>query len=102
MVGELKIATESIPSLTDARYAHTTRGWIDGDHFEDFFEMVVVPWAEEQGPGPKVVFGDNHRTHFGSIKVMTLCKKYNIRHVPLPPNTTHWTQVLVRVFYPHA
>lgn len=82
-------------------YNVSKSGWFDSDTFVDWFKKVVVRFAERNAQGKEVaLIGDNLASHM-SLEVVTLCEKYKIRLIFLPPNSTHLLQPLdVGVFGP--
>lgn len=82
--------TEGGPPKT--RYDRTKSGWFDEMYFSDWFDTIVIPWAQELN-GHKVVVGDNLSSHFSS-DIIQKCLDNDIRFVCLPANTTHLTQPL--------
>lgn len=44
------------------RYNRTKSGWFNSTVFEDWFQTIVIPWAENL-QCPKVVIGDNLSSH---------------------------------------
>lgn len=83
-----------------ARYNRSKSGWFDMRIFEDWFQSIVVPFVRNLEEGPKVMIGDNLSSHV-SLAVIEQCKKYDIRFILLPPNSTHLCQPLdVSFFHP--
>lgn len=76
----------------DTRYNRTKSGWFDECCFLDWFQTIIVPWAQKR-PGRIMVLGDNLSSHFSGV-VIQLCNQHNISFICLPPNTTHLTQPL--------
>lgn len=74
------------------RYSNTPSGWFDGPMFEEWFTVIVVPWARKLS-GQKLIIGDNLSAHI-SHRVIELCEQHKIKFILLPPNTTHLTQPL--------
>lgn len=74
------------------RYSRTRSGWMDSEHFEEWFNSIVLPWARRK-EGQKVVIGDNLSSHL-SPNVLEICAEKNIRFVLLPPNSTDKCQPL--------
>ena len=64
--------------------------WFDMKLFEEWFNLICLPYFRKL-EGPKALIGDNLPSHV-SREVIALCKKYNIRFILLPPNSTHLTQ----------
>lgn len=56
-----------------SRYNRTKSGWFDSTVFEDWFQTIVIPWAEKL-QGPKVVIGDNLSSHL-SVSIIRLCEE---------------------------
>ena len=79
------------------RYNRSDSGWMTQSNFEEWFENIVVIWARRK-PGKKVVIGDNLSSHI-SMNVLSLCKKYNIDFVLLPPHSTDKCQPLDVSFF---
>lgn len=75
-----------------SRFNRSKSGWFDSLLFEDWFESIIVPWAENK-IGAKVLIGDNLASHINP-KIVTHCEENNIRFVFLPPNSSHLTQPL--------
>nr|XP_049693406.1 uncharacterized protein LOC126053967 [Helicoverpa armigera] len=80
-----------------ARFNKTKSGWFDADCFGDWFDNIILPWAQ-QNQEPKVLIGDNLSSHL-NIDIITKCQENNIRFVFLPPNSTHDTQPLDVSFF---
>lgn len=79
------------------RYNRTKSGWFDADTFEDWFNSIIIPWAEKTRD-PKVLIGDNLSSHM-NISIISKCQELNIRFIFLPPNSTHQTQPLDVAFF---
>lgn len=79
------------------RYNCTKSGWFDSAMFEDYFEKIILPWAQET-PGTKVVIYDNLSSHL-SVKVVEMCEQNRINLVFIPPRSTHLTQPLDVAFF---
>lgn len=75
-----------------ARYNRSRSGWFDSTTFEDWFEMIVLPWAKAK-IGTKILIGDNLASHINH-RIVTMCEENDIRFVFLPPNSSHLTQPL--------
>lgn len=75
-----------------ARYNRSKSGWFDSNTFEDWFESIILPWAQNK-PGKKVLIGDNLASHI-NVKIVKYCEQNDIRFVFLPPNSSHLTQPL--------
>lgn len=75
-----------------ARYNRSKSGWFDSTVFEDWFEMIILPWAKEK-IGPKILIGDNLASHINH-RIIAMCEANDIRFVFLPPNSSHITQPL--------
>lgn len=80
-----------------ARYNRTISGWFDAVVFEDWFNSIIVPWAEKLD-GPKIIIGDNLSSHL-NVNIIRKCEECNIRFVFLPANTTHLSQPLDVAFF---
>ena len=93
------IAREARDPFPSAVYGSSPTGWFTMNVFEDWFEKVIVPWAEAPERGlNRVIVGDNLSSHF-SPKVMELAGKHGVSFRLLPPNCTHYLQPLdVAVF----
>lgn len=77
-------------------YNNSKSGWFNSIIFENWFEKIIVSYVRRKDPTnckTKVIIGDNLAAHT-SVSVLVKCKKYNIRFVLLPPNTTGDTQPL--------
>lgn len=81
----------------DTRYNCTKSGWFDSAMFENYFETIIIPWAQDIA-GTKVVICDNLTSHL-SIKVVELCQQNDIKFVFIPPRSTHLTQPLDVAFF---
>lgn len=66
--------------------------WFDSTTFEDWFEMIILPWAKEK-IGTKILIGDDLASHINH-RIVTMCEANDIRFVFLPPNSSHLTQPL--------
>lgn len=75
------------------RYNRSKSGWFDAEIFKDYFEKIVIPYAQKLGDGPKVVLCDNLASH-KAVEIIQMCEQNNIRFVLLPPNSTHLCQPL--------
>ncbi|KAL0870945.1 hypothetical protein ABMA27_004770 [Loxostege sticticalis] len=82
---------------TDARYNCTKSGWFDSAMFENYFENIIIPWAQKT-VGAKVVICDNLSSHL-SVKVIELCEQNDIKFIFIPPRSTHLTQPLDVAFF---
>lgn len=81
------------------RYNRSKSGWFDGVIFEDWFNKIVLPYFRKFPVDvPKAMIGDNLSSHI-SLSVIEECKKYNIRFILLPPNSTHLCQPLDVAFF---
>ncbi|KAK3923582.1 Jerky protein homolog-like [Frankliniella fusca] len=74
------------------RYSASESGWFNMSIFEEWFELICVPYLKKF-EGKKAVIGDNLSSHL-SLKVLKLCEENNIKFLLLPPNSTHLTQPL--------
>lgn len=81
----------------ETRYNCTKSGWFDSAMFEDYFEKIILPWAQKTA-GTKIVLCDNLSSHL-SVKVVELCEQNNINFVFIPPRSTHLTQPLDVAFF---
>ncbi|KAL4719073.1 hypothetical protein ACJJTC_011537 [Scirpophaga incertulas] len=81
----------------DTRYNCTKSGWFDSAMFENYFETIILPWAQT-ALGTKVVICDNLSSHL-NIKVVELCQQNDIKFVFIPPRSTHLTQPLDVAFF---
>lgn len=81
------------------RYNRSKFGWFDGVIFEDWFNKIVLPYFRKFPVDvPKAMIGNNLASHI-SFSVIDECKKYNIRFILLPPNSTHLCQPLDVAFF---
>lgn len=80
----------------NARYSCSKSGWFDNDTFEDWFIKVFLPVAKTKET--TALIGDNLSSHF-SKDVLQLCRKYNVKFICLPPNSTDKTQPLDVAFF---
>lgn len=80
-----------------ARYNRTPSGWMDGRWFLEWFMKIIVPYCKSK-EGRKILIGDNLSSHI-SPEVISLCNKYQIDFILLPPNSTHITQPLDIAFF---
>ncbi|XP_045766027.1 uncharacterized protein LOC123867805 [Maniola jurtina] len=74
------------------RFNRSKSGWFDSHLFEDWFESMILPWAQNK-PGKKVLIGDNLASHI-NVKIVKYCEQNDICFIFLPPNSTHLTQPL--------
>lgn len=79
------------------RYNRSRSGWFDGVCFEDWFNKIIVPYAKKKSERI-VIIGDNLSSHF-SETILTVCEKFNISFICLPPKSTHILQPLDVAFY---
>lgn len=84
--------------MDGSRYNRTNSGWFEMPTFEDWFNVIIVPYVKNLAPGSKVIIGDNLCSHL-SIAVIKKCKEFNIKFVLLPPNSTHLCQPLDVAFF---
>ncbi|XP_028037361.1 uncharacterized protein LOC114248348 [Bombyx mandarina] len=80
-----------------ARYNRSKSGWFDSTVFQDWFNSVIIPWADKLD-GPKLIIGDNLSSHL-NIDIVSKCEERNIRFTFLPPNSTHISQPLDVAFF---
>lgn len=91
--------TEGEPKGT--MYNYSKSGWFDNVLFEDWFNELILPYFRKFPVDmPKAMIGDNFASHI-TIGVIEECKKYNIRFILLPSNSTRLCQPLhVAIFKP--
>lgn len=82
-----------------SRFNHTRSGWFDSTLFEDYFNTIILVWANSL-PGKKVIICDNLSSHL-NVSVIEMCERHNISFVFIPPNSTHLTQPLDVAFLLH-
>ena len=75
-----------------AHYNRSKTGWFNECLFECWFRNMMLPRLKKQD-GPKALIGDNLSSHISS-QVIHLCKRFDIKFICLPPNSTHLTQPL--------
>lgn len=80
-----------------AKYDCSKSGWFDACTFENYFFRILLPHAKKKD-GIKAVICDNLASHV-SERVLAACRKYSIKFIFLPPNSTHWTQPLDVAFF---
>ncbi|CAB3251769.1 unnamed protein product [Arctia plantaginis] len=81
----------------NARYNRSKSGWFDSTVFQDWFNSVIIPWANKLD-GPKLIIGDNLSSHL-NVDIVRKCEERNIRFTFLPPNSTHISQPLDVAFF---
>lgn len=72
-------------------YAASTKGWMEKEIFNNYFEKSFLPIIGEERP--VLVIYDGHSTHV-DWKVLQLAKENNITILKLPPHTSHLLQPL--------
>lgn len=87
--------TERGPAGT--KYDCSKSGWFDSVTFENWFNRILLPHAKKKN-GPKVILCDNLSSHLNK-SVIEKCRRYDIKLVFLPCNTTHLTQPLDVAFF---
>lgn len=81
----------------NARYNRSKSGWFDSAVFQDWFNSVIIPWADKLD-GPKLIIGDNLSSHL-NVDIVRKYEERNIRFTFLPPNSTHISQPLDVAFF---
>lgn len=79
------------------RYNRSTSGWFERLIFEEYFETVILPWANNMC-GTKAVICDNLSSHL-SVKTIEQCEVHDIKFIFIPPRSTHITQPLDVAFF---
>lgn len=79
------------------RYNKSISGWFDTVSFDDWFHSLFIPAVKTQ-QGTKILIGDNLSIHF-NLNVIEMCKRYFIKFICLPANSTHLTQPLDLAFF---
>ena len=95
VVTKTKFKDEEIEAFKapECFWATSKRGWFTMPNFDEWFEAVVVPWAQSKGGKPTVVLGDNLSCHLSPV-TLDRAGKLGISFRLLPPNTTHFLQPL--------
>ena len=81
---------EGGPSGT--RYNRSRSGCFNAATFTDWFEFLFLPYVKSI-PGGKVLIGDNLSSHF-SVIALQLAQENEVEFCWLPPNSTHFSQLL--------
>ena len=75
-----------------AYYSSSATGWFEKKEFEDWFKIVVTPWAKAT-EGKKVIIGDavpsKHTSH-----ILTMSEKLGVTFISVPIFSSHMTQPL--------
>ena len=80
----------------NSRYSCSKSGWFDNGTFEDWFIKFFLPFAKTKEV--TALIGDNLSSHF-SEDILRLCRKYNVKFICLPSNSTNKTQPLDVAFF---
>ncbi|XP_049777962.1 uncharacterized protein LOC126175304 [Schistocerca cancellata] len=84
---------------TGSRNNRIKSGWFDSECFEVWCIRLPLPTLRSEG-GVKLIIGDNMSSHI-NLEVQQLCEEYSIKLIALPPNSTHFLQLLdVAYFQP--
>lgn len=80
-------------------YGKSDSGWMTSAVFYEFIANFFYPYLKSKNiTFPVVVFLDGHKTHL-SLPLSIFCEQHEIIIVCLPPNTTHFIQVLDVIFF---
>ena len=80
----------------NARYSCSKSSLFDNDTFEDWFIKVFLPVTKIKEV--TALIGNNFSSHF-SDDVLWLCRKYNVKFICLPSNSTDKTQPFDFAFF---
>ena len=80
----------------NARYSCSKSGWFDNDTFEDWFIKFFFQVAKTKEI--TALISNNLSLHF-SKDVLLLCRKYNVKFICLPSNSTDKTQPFDVAFF---
>ena len=82
--------------LPNARYFYSKPGWFDNDIFEGWFIKFFLPFAKTKDV--TALISNNLSSHF-SEDVLRLCRKYNVKFICLPSNSTDKPQAFDAAFF---
>ena len=81
-----------------ALYGKSKSGFMDGELFVKWFELLFVPKARPSPQNPVLLLLDGHASHC-TVELIDCAKRNNVILFALPPHTTHLCQPLdVAVF----